>query len=142
MMKVTLAVLADSANITKEGKLNILGIFDAIHVQSFPVTHPQMQLVMRFEADIAEAGKKKKLEIQLMDEDGKRLFVLGGELRLGQGQPGEIMSSNQILSINMMKFEHPGMYEFKILVNDELRSEVPLKIVKQIPAAPSPEASA
>jgi hypothetical protein len=132
-MKVTLAVLADYANITREGKLNILGIFDVIHVQNFPVTHPQMQLVMRFEADNVEAGKTKKLEIQLMDEDGKRLFVLGGEFTLGIGQPGELIGSNQILTINMMKFEKPGSHEFKILINDELKAEVPLKVVQYRP---------
>lgn len=82
-MKVTLAVLADYANITREGKLNILGMFDVIHAQNFPMTHPQMQLVMRFEADIAEAGKTKKLEIKLMDADGKTLFVLNGSFTLG-----------------------------------------------------------
>ncbi len=132
-MKVTLAVLADYANITREGKLNILGIFDVIHAQNFPMTHPQMQLVMRFEADIAEAGKTKKLEIKLMDADGKTLFVLNGSFTLGQGQPGEVMVSNQILTINMMKFENPGSYEFKILINDELKAEVPLKVVKYTP---------
>lgn len=129
-MKVTLAVLADYANITREGKVNILGIFDVMHVKTFPVTHPQMQLVMKFEADIAEAGKNKKLEIQLMGEDGKRLFVLAGEFSLGQAQPGELMSSNHILTINMMKFDNPGNYEFKILINDELKAEVPLKVVE------------
>jgi hypothetical protein len=133
-MRVTLAVLADYANITREGKLNILGIFDVIHVQNFPVTHPQMQLVMRFEADLSEAGKTKRLEIQLMDEDGKRLFVLGGEFTLGPGQPGEVIGSNQILTINMMKFEAPGNYEFKILINDELKAEVPLKVIKHNPS--------
>jgi hypothetical protein len=64
-MKIIFSVLADSANITREGKLNILGIFDSIQVQQFPVTHPQMQLVMRFEADRAEAGKSKKAEVPL-----------------------------------------------------------------------------
>lgn len=134
-MKVTFAVLADAANITREGKLNILGIFDSIQVQQFPVTHPQMQLVMRFEGDISEAGKKKKVEVQLMDEDGKKLFVLGGEFALGPGRPGEMIGSNHILTINMMKFEHPGDYEFKILINDELKAEVPLKVLQWTPPA-------
>ena len=132
-MKITLAVLADYANITREGKLNILGIFDVVHAQDFPMTHPQMQLVLRFEADIAEAGKTKKLEIKLMDDDGKTLFALNGNFTLGQGEAGEVMVSNQILTINMMKFENPGNHEFKILINDELKTEVPLKVVKYTP---------
>ena len=129
-MKVGFAVLADCANISREGKLNILGIFDSIQAQQFPVTHPQMQLVMRFEADRAEAGKAKKIEVQLMDEDGQKLFVLGGEFTLGTGRPGEAIGSNHILMIHMMKFEHPGDYEFKILINDELKAEVPLKLLQ------------
>ena len=132
-MKITLTVLADYANITREGKLNILGIFDTIHAQNFPMTHPQMQLVMRFEADIAEEGKTKKLEIKLMDDDGKTLFVLNGGFTLGQGQAGEAMISNQILTINMMKFENAGNYEFKILINDELKTEVPLRVIQYNP---------
>jgi hypothetical protein len=132
-VKVGFAVLADGANISREGKLNILGIFDSIQVQQFPVTHPQMQLVMRFEADRAEGGRTKKVEVQLMDEDGQKLFVLGGEFTLGTGQPGETIGSNHILTINMMKFEHPGDYEFKILINDELKAEVPLKLLQFIP---------
>lgn len=65
-MKIIFSVLADAANITREGKLNILGIFDSIQAQQFPVTHPpQRQLVMRFEGDRAEAGKSKKAEVPL-----------------------------------------------------------------------------
>lgn len=132
-MKVGFAVLADGANVSREGKLNILGIFDSIQAQQFPVTHPQMQLVMRFEADRSEAGKTKKIEVQLMDEDGQRLFVLGGEFNLSTGRPGEPIGSNHILMIHMLKFEHPGTYEFKILINDELKAEVPLKVLQFSP---------
>lgn len=128
-MRVTLAVLADAANITREGKLNILGIFDSVQAQQFPVTHPQMQLVMRFEGDRSESGKAKKVEVQLMDEDGKRLFVLSGDFTLGPGRPGEAIGSNHILTINMLKFERPGDYEFKVLFNEELKAEVPLKVL-------------
>jgi Family of unknown function (DUF6941) len=129
-MKVTFAVLADAANTTREGKLNILGIFDSIQAKEFPVIHPQMQLVMRFEADSAESGKAKKVEVRLMDGDGKNLFVLSGDFALGRGRPGEAIGSNHILTINMLKFECPGDYEFKILINDELKSEVPLKVLQ------------
>src|SRR6185436_5289009 len=46
---VKLALLADGANATAEGKLNILGIFNALHAASFPCAHPHMCLVLRFE---------------------------------------------------------------------------------------------
>lgn len=132
-VKVTLAVLADGANISREGKLNILGIFDVIHSQKFPMTHPQMLLVMRFEADFTDSDSRKKVEIHLMDADGKKLFVLPGEIHLGSGRPGDVIGTNQILTINLARFDAPGIYEFKILVEGELKSEVPLKVVQVSP---------
>ena len=58
-MKVNLALLADGANVSREGKLNILGIFDTIHAGKFPVVHAQMRLVVRLEASSAELGAKQ-----------------------------------------------------------------------------------
>ena len=49
-MLVKLAVLADYANVTSDGKLNILGIFDRMNVLNLPAVHPQMNLVLRLEA--------------------------------------------------------------------------------------------
>ena len=39
-MQVPLAVLADSANVSQEGKLNIMGIFTQINAQSLPCDTP------------------------------------------------------------------------------------------------------
>lgn len=132
-MEVTLALLADYANVTREGKLNIMGIFEVIHAQSFPARHPQMQLIMRFESDPAEAGTTKDVEVQLVDEDGKKLMSIGGEITLGQGRPGEPITTNQILTLNNMGFEKPGDYEFKILIQEEVRATVRLKVVQMTP---------
>jgi len=52
-MEVVLAVLADYANVSQEGKLNIMGIFDIISSEKFPTFHPEMKLVVQFEASIA-----------------------------------------------------------------------------------------
>ena len=128
-MNVTLAVLADYANVSKEGKLNIMGIFDVIHAQQVPYTHPQMQFVMNLEATIAETGKTKKVEVHLMDGDGKKLFTVNGDFALGEVQPGEPFRTNSILTVNMLKFDQPGDYVFNVLINDEHKARVPLKLV-------------
>jgi hypothetical protein len=41
-MNVTLAVLADYADFSVEGKLNIMGIFNVSYAQSLPMQHPPM----------------------------------------------------------------------------------------------------
>ena len=132
-MEVSLGVLADGANLSREGKLNIMGIFEVIHASSFPVIHPIMHLVIRFEASAAEARQTKKISIKFMDEDGKIVLEVGGDLTLGEAQPGERIKVDHILSFAAVKFEKPGRYEFKILVNGEPRKDVPLKVVEANP---------
>ncbi len=129
-MDVALAVLADYANISREGKLNIMGIFDTIFSPQFPATHPQAQLIIRFEADISEAETKKSLEIRLIDEDGKTLMTVPGEMVLGKAQAGEQLKSEGLVTMNNMVFPRAGRYEFKILVNGEHKATVPLKVLE------------
>lgn len=128
-MKISMALLADAANVTRDGKLNILGIFDVIHASAFPVTHAQMQLVLRFEAEMAEIGLTHQVEIQLMDADGARLLRLEGGLSFGEGSGGETIGLNHILTIAGMSFPSPGSYEFKIRVDGQLKAEVPLRVL-------------
>jgi hypothetical protein len=129
-MEVKLAVLADYSNISREGKLNLLGIFDIIRARSFPAVHPNMQLVVTFEAPPSEAGTNKNVQVRLMDADGKRILEVGTHLKLPQPAPGGVIKSNHILNLNNVAFENPGDYAFYILINGEEKRSVPLKLVK------------
>jgi hypothetical protein len=129
-MDVTLAVLADGANVTQDGKLNILGVFHALGAQSYPATHPQMYLVVCFEATRSEEGKNKKVEIQLADDDGQKLFAVEAAVLVPQGAPGQRIRMNQILALNNVRFPKPGDYVFNILVGDDQKAAVDLKLVE------------
>lgn len=137
-MQVKLALLADYANVTAEGKLNILGIFDRINVNALPAVHPQMHLVLRFEAHPAERDRMHNVEIRLHDPDGQTVFEVKGDV-VPHGQPGQSIASNQILTLNNLQLSKPGGYTFVVFVNNDLKSEVPLG-VEQAPAAPAPSA--
>ena len=90
-MKARIAVLADYTNISKEGKLNILGIFNAIQSKTLPVVHHSMQLVMSFEIPRSELNIEKELQIKLQDEDGKQIFEIGGKFTpTDKGKPGMV----------------------------------------------------
>ena len=130
MIQVTLGLLADCANVSRESKLNILGIFDRLHAQNVPAAHPQMQLVLSFEADRADAEKTHTLAIDLIDADGSHLFSLTGELRFGTPPPGEQVRINQVVQLNNLQFPRYGAYEFKVVVNNEVRRSVPLSVVE------------
>ena len=67
-MDVDLAVIADAANVSQEGKLNILGVFDTIWARVFPFRHASMVFVLRVRADFTEQGAHR-LEVRLSGAD-------------------------------------------------------------------------
>ena len=127
-MHVALALLADGANVTREGKLNLLGIFDTIFARTFPVTHPQMQLVLRFEAEPHEAGKRRDVEVQFLAGDGRPLFRLPGAVMVQQRTVGDTVRMDQIVTLNNVQLEHPGPYRFHVVVDGEPAATVPLYV--------------
>lgn len=131
-MEVTLAVLADYSNVSREGKLNILGIFDVIFTRNFPVVHHSMQLVMTFEAPRSEVGTNKNVQVRLIDADGKQIFEISGQFNLPSSVPAGMMviKNNHILNLNNLAFQRPGDYAFHILINGEEKKSVPLKLVQ------------
>ena len=129
-MHVPLAVLADAANVSLEGKLNIFGIFNRIWAVNFPAHHPQMQLVLAFEADTAEAEQVKPIEVQLRDSDGKKMVAISGRLKVPKGEPGQPIRINHIFPLPGLGFEKPGDYVFKILVNGETKTQVPFAVAQ------------
>ncbi len=123
-------MLADAANVSREGKLNILGAFDRIYGAKFPLHWPRMVLVTRFEASAAEFGSEKSLEIITMDADGKKLGKASGKMKIGEGRSGRQIKINHVLPMGMT-FPAPGEYSIEILVNGEPKATVPLDVVQR-----------
>lgn len=140
-MQAKLAVLADYANVTGDGKLNVLGIFDRINLMQIPAVHPQMHLVLRLEAHPAEQNRAHDVEIRLQDPDGVVIFEVKGEI-VPRGETNVAVSSNQILTLNNLQLEKIGDYKFIVLINDDVKAEIPLAVefVNMAPVAGSPPA--
>lgn len=126
-MQVRLAILADYANVTGDGKLNILGIFDRINLMQIPATHPQMHLVLRLEAHPAELNRSHDVEIRLQDPEGIVIFEVKGEI-VPRGEPGQPVSTNQILTLNNLQLEKIGSYTFVVLIDNDLKTQIPLTV--------------
>jgi hypothetical protein len=132
-MELTHAFLADAANMTESGKLNVLGVFNQIYSANFPYRHPQMTCVVRLMAQPAEFGKEKDLEITLMDSDGKSLGALRAETTVPTPEGGRRAYIELILGLNNVPFQHPGDYEFAILVDGEQKGTIPIEVVERKP---------
>ena len=132
-MEITTLVLADAANATQEGKLNIMGIFNRIGPVSLPLTFPSMTLVMRFEYHPSEAGKHV-FKLQVADADGRKVAEAGGEFELPRRQKGgsPLPPNGQfILPIQMMKFETAGVYSFDVSIDGRYEGSTLLEVVDE-----------
>lgn len=129
-MHVSLALLADYANVSREGKLNIMGVFDNINAATVPTAHAQMQLVITFEGSAAEAGKEHPMEIELRSPTGETVFKLNGHVNFGKIPAGEPLKANSTIQLNNLIFRQFGRYCFRISVNGALLGEIPFTVVE------------
>ena len=128
-MEVDLAVVADAANVSQEGKLNILGVFDTIWAREFPFRHAAMVFVLRVRADLADQGTHQ-LEIRLMDADGAQLFKAEGPLKVPGGLPGRPIKPHVIMGLSGVSFPRPGDYSFEVLIDSRHLRSVPLWVME------------
>jgi len=129
-MEVKTILLADYANISREGKLNVLGIFQEISAANFPAIHPQMQLVILWETSKAESGRQKEMEIQLRDADGGKMLSLNAEFTIPDGPSGRRIKGQHIIGLNMVKFEKPGTHAFHVLVGGDDKGSILFEVCK------------
>jgi hypothetical protein len=134
-MEVTLAVLADYANVTKDGKLNVMGIFAHINARVLPYVHPQMLLVWEAEAGPAEWGTRKDVEVKLLDEAANQILSVRGNPEVPRGKPGRPVRINSVMAFNNVKFDAEGDYVFSVLIGGEVKKNVSFRLSRTPPGA-------
>jgi hypothetical protein len=131
MLRIALSAIADAANISKEGKLNITGIFNNISATSFPAVHSSMVLVFVIEGERSEAQSEHTLKVDLIDEDGNHIIPsIEGNIKFSEIPPSGNIHVPQILHLVNVQFNNSGRHEFKIIINGEVRASVPINFTK------------
>jgi len=133
-VEVDFAMLADRAEIVN-GKLYLLGgAFDTLHAPKVPIKHQALSLTMRFLFSVTELDRNYKLEVRLIDENGKKILSVPGQFGLRR-----LTSSDQgyktsfLTAINFFNTQFPkfGDYAFEIFMNGRSVKSVPLRIVER-----------
>jgi hypothetical protein len=134
-MQVTTAMLADAARV-ENGKVYVHGGgWDTINASSFPTTHPSLALVLVLRVEYTEALEDIPFAIELVHEDGS-LMGPRGEGTLNVGHPpgtkrGTPTFVPQAITFNLLQFESPGGYRFRISSGEQELASVPFRLVAQ-----------
>ena len=86
-MHVSFALFADAANLSQEGKLNILGVFDALQVATLPAVHPRAHLVVHLKGTRRDVGAHT-VTLRWLSPSGQELWSSSGDLNVGAPPPG------------------------------------------------------
>lgn len=135
-VEVKFAFLADAANLSQEGKLNAIGVFEAVFSEVFPLEMPNSALVLICDYMPADAGQSKEIDAKFLTEDGT---VLGGVLMTVNVPPPPSrvarMRQYHIVPMQLLKIPNEGNYEFSIEIGGRQEASIPLQVRKIEPHA-------
>lgn len=140
------AFLADSAEVV-QNKIYALGVgWNTIYVRGFPAVHRRLAVASTVHVPFTGTNTPHKFELKLLTEDGQMhaiglrpdndgkpvpVYAMGGEFRLGR-PPTLVDGDEQVacfaFTIDGMRFEAPGKFEWVISIDDEELARLPMRV--------------
>ena len=129
-MKATLAVAADNANVSTDGKLNIIGVFQEFTAEAFPSLVAQLTLVISWAAEPVEFNSQKEVRITFMGPDpDEKIDLPPLQLAIPEAsRPGEPAIAHQILTLRELPLLRSGPHAFFVVVGGEPKTRIPLYV--------------
>ena len=129
-MNVLFSFAADYANKEQSGKVNVLGIFNRIMSREFPTVHRSLYLVFKLTAQHPEFDVEHDLKIVFVGEDGKEYGAIDGKFVIKRPENESLAQSDFIFEIRDLGLPKPGLYEFRLVINKEVRGSIPLDVIQ------------
>jgi hypothetical protein len=139
-MHVTFALFADAANLSQEGKLNILGVFDALQVGTLPALHPRATLVVHLKGTAQDVGSHR-VSLRWVGPSGTELWSSEGELGVATPPQGVHEMDFPLIAQLDLPLDESGAYVMRVGLDGDVHAEVPLQVraPDQAPAATVPK---
>ena len=139
-MKILWAMVADAANSTENGKINLLGAFRIIYAESLPIQYPSICLVAQFQGEPNEIGNMFSVIVRLVDPDGGELIVAPqGMIRqtIAAGGVVPVGQTNLIAQINLLPFLTfgPHFLEIEAIMDgrfDSVKNKIEIDVVPTV----------
>lgn len=126
-MHVAFALFADAANLSQEGKLNILGVFDALQVATLPAIHPRAHLVVHLKGNGGDVGQHT-VGFRWLSPSGQELWNSSGELAVGAPPPGVTEMDLPLIAQLDLPIDAAGTYNMAIAIDGQHTMDVGVQV--------------
>jgi len=126
-MHVSFALFADAANLSQEGKLNILGVFDALQVAGLPAVHPRAHLVVHLKGTGADVGSHT-VNFRWISPSGSELWNSSGDLSVGAPPPGAVEMDLPLIAQIDLPIDSAGSFTMAIAIDGDHTIDVPVHV--------------
>jgi hypothetical protein len=128
-MKLALAALCEYANQTRDGNLNLMGIFDRLVVPSLPAIKAQIFLALQLRLEEEDYQTTQVLRATLHRVDsGQEIIRLELPVFNRERRPGDRGIVNSLIGIGAIVFDRVGDYRFRVAVGDTISADLPLEV--------------
>jgi len=126
-MHISFAVFADAANLSQEGKLNILGVFDAVQVAGLPTIHPRTHFVVRLKANGEDTGQHK-LSFRWLSPYDEELWSSTGEMTVAPSPNPVFEVDLPIIAVVDLPLNVTGQYTMQVTLDGKVTATARLLV--------------
>ncbi len=116
------SILCDDVRQERNGKFILIGLFDAIVVQSLPVRYPRLFMVTRWCSGEGEFKQRTRI----LKPDQSTVLVEGQNIPIRLPSP-EATATNVEVFLNV-EFQIEGAHWVEVLLDDDLSVRYPLRV--------------
>jgi len=117
-----LAVLADSAIVSREGKLSVIGIFRNITLRKLPDVFPRFSVV----AILSQVDRPLRVGIEVVDLKKNEVIVKLPEGRLAPAKLGD--NVQLVVDLANIPFKSAGHHEVRIMLDQQVKKFIPFEV--------------
>lgn len=128
-MQVELFSICDAAA-DYGGRLSVLGTLEGIAAPSTPVIQERCTVAIRMRFNAEENGLHR-ISLRIIDETEQQIMPdLNAQINVKAPTGRNTSVANLVMNINRLSFPHFGEYFFRMIVDGQARSELPLIVAQ------------
>ena len=136
-MELIMALVCERAVTTKDGKLDLHGVFNDLFAPGFPARQERLVLVLGLEWDRSDEGRFT-FKVDLLDPTGRPVMSLDGHTDVDRRRPDQPPARTRlIMPLKDIVFVNPGAHRFTVRVKGKELAGPALHIMTAETAPPA-----